>query len=156
MKAHVLKTGSCAEPFPSRRYGAGRAAIGAGGTLVLETTLAGKAMFRIFNEARKAGYRIKLHYVSVGAPAVALDRISNRGALGGHGVPEADVNRRFTRSLANLPAAIARSDEARLYDNCNSDEPYREVAVLAGTTRRFSENLPRWVRAVVQMHDWRN
>ena len=123
---------------------------------MLETTLAGKAMFRIFDEARKAAYRIELHYVSVGAPAVALDRKSNRDALGCHGVPEADVRRRFTRSLTNLPAAIARSDETRLYDNSNSGEPYREVAVLTGTTRQFSENLARWVQAAAQTHDWRN
>lgn len=54
--------------------------------------------------------RIVLHYVSVGSREQALDRISNRVALGGHDVPEVDVRRRFTRSHTNVPAAMARAD----------------------------------------------
>lgn len=57
------------------------------------------------------------------SPDQALNRIRARATLGGHDVPEPDVRRRFARSLAHLPAAIARSDEARLYDNTDPDRP---------------------------------
>ena len=94
--------------------------------------------------ARREGYRIVLHYVFIVSPTQALNRIRNRVALGGHDIPEADVRRRFGRSRANLPAAIARADEVCLYDNTNPDWPHREVAILTGKTRWVGEAVPDW------------
>ncbi len=96
-----------------------RAAFADFRTVVVETTLAGKTILRVMDQARFSGYRIELHYISVNSVAQSLDRIANRVALGGHDVPEEDVRRRFARSLENLPAAVARSDETRIYDNAS-------------------------------------
>ena len=126
-----------------------RAAVGAGRPLVVETTLAGHGVLRLMKAARKVGYRIELHYVSVDSPDRALDRIRTRVAQGGHDVPEADARRRFARSLANLPAAIEGSDEARLYDNTDPDQPHREVAIFRGGTWWTAEPLPGWAAAAV-------
>ena len=122
-----------------------RGAIADRETLVVETTLSGHGALRLMDNARAAGYRVVLHYVSVDSVEQTLDRISCRVALGGHDVPEDDVRRRFDRSRANLPAAIMRADESRLYDNTNLDDPYREVAVLTRDARTFAENPPSWV-----------
>lgn len=127
-----------------------RAALAQGETFVLETTIAGKAILRIMEQARLAGYRVALHFVSVSSPTQAIDRISNRVAMGGHDVPEADVRRRFPRSLANLPEAISRADESTLYDNSSPEEPYREVAILTRQKRWFAENPPRWAVAAAR------
>ena len=70
------------------------AAVAAGRTLVVETTLAGSGVLRLMETARRAGYRIVLHYVSVNSPDQALIRIRNRVVLGGYDVPESDVLRR--------------------------------------------------------------
>ena len=126
-----------------------QAAVGAGRTLVLETTLAGHGVLRLMKAARKASYRIELHYVSVVSPDTALDRIRNRVALGGHDVPESDVRRRFARSLANLPVAIEGSDRVCLYDNDDPDRPHREVAILRGGAWWTAEALPGWAAAAV-------
>ncbi len=99
--------------------------------------------------ARVAGYRIELHYVCLESPELALRRIRTRVASGGHGVPEADVRRRFVRSQANLPVAIAQSDAARLYDNTNPDRPHREVAVIVGTRWWPAAPLPGWAEAAI-------
>ncbi|MDE0348066.1 MAG: hypothetical protein OXI66_20150, partial [Boseongicola sp.] len=93
-----------------------RDAIRAGRSHLVETALAGSGILRHMTAARLSGYRIVLHHVSVATPEQALDRIRNRVALGGHDVPEADARRRFVRSQVNLPTAIARADEAVLYD----------------------------------------
>ena len=126
-----------------------RAALRAGRAHLVETTLAGFGILRHMEAARTAGYRIELHYVSVNSPDLALDRIRTRVASGGHDVPEPDVRRRFVRSLVHLPAAIARSDEVRLYDNANPDEPHREVAILTGGTWWTDERIPGWAAAAV-------
>lgn len=121
-----------------------RAAIANGETLVVETTLSGHGVLRLMDDARAAGYRVEPHYVSVDSVEHALKRIANRVALGGQDVPEGDVRRRFRRSHTNLPAAIARADESRLYDNDRLDAPYREVAILTRGARWFVEHPPGW------------
>ncbi len=52
-----------------------RAALRAGRTHVLETTLAGSGVFRHMEATRAAGLRVELHYVCVKLPELALDRI---------------------------------------------------------------------------------
>ncbi len=121
-----------------------QAALGAGRAHLVETTLAGSGILRHMTAARRQGYRIVLHYVSVDSPDQALDRIRNRVALGGHDVPEADARRRFARSHANLPAAIARTDEAMLYDNTDPDRPHREVAILKDGAWWVAGAVPGW------------
>ncbi|MYJ72727.1 MAG: Zeta toxin family protein [Rhodospirillaceae bacterium] len=121
-----------------------RDALAAGRSHLVETTLAGSGIFRHMTAARREGYRIVLHYVSVASPERALDRIRNRAALGGHDIPEADARRRFTRSHANLPAAIARADEVLLYDNTDPDWPHREVAILKDGAWWVAEAVPGW------------
>ena len=124
-------------------------ALNAGRTHLLETTLAGSGIFHHMEAARAAGFRVELYYVCVETPDLALDRIRTRVAAGGHHVPEADVRRRFRRSQANLPAAIARPDEARLYDNTDPDRPHREVAVMMDGMRWAVEDLPGWAEAAI-------
>ena len=88
----------------------------------------------------------------VNSPSLALDRIRNRVALGGHDVPEADVRRRFVRSHANLPTAMVRADMTLLYDNTNPDRPHREVAILGEGRWWIAEAVPDWaIEALAQV-----
>ena len=116
---------------------------------LVEATLAGSGVLRHMEVVRAEGWRIVLHCVAVEMPEHALDRIRNRVALGGHDIPEPDVRRRFLRSLANLPAAIAKSDEVLVYDNATPDQPYREVAILRGGTWWTAERVPDWTAATL-------
>ncbi|MBE9020005.1 zeta toxin family protein, partial [Chroococcidiopsidales cyanobacterium LEGE 13417] len=71
-----------------------------------ETTLAGKTYLRMMAEAKQNGWLINLIYVGVASVETSIDRVAQRVAQGGHNVPEEDIRRRYTRSLANLPIAI--------------------------------------------------
>ncbi len=126
-----------------------RAALRTGRTHLLETTQAGTGAIRHMEAARAAGLRVELYYVCVESPEVALHRIRTRVAAGGHHVPETDVRRRFARSHANLPAAIGKSHEARLYDNTDPDGPHREAAVMMDGMWRAAEDLPGWAEAAI-------
>lgn len=126
-----------------------RAAVAGGRSLLVETTLAGYGIFRLIDTARAAGYLIALHYMSVNSANQAVMRIRSRVEAGGHDVPEADVRRRFARSHANLPIAIARSDVVALYDNTDDIIPHREVALLRPGEIWAAESLPDWVAAAI-------
>ncbi len=66
-----------------------------------ETTLAGKSYIKLFKHLRK---RCHLHLFFLWIPNVqlALARIKDRVAEGGHNVPSQDVHRRFVRSSINF------------------------------------------------------
>lgn len=79
-----------------------RAALTSRDTFGWESTLAGRSHTPILEGAKRDGYEVELHYLSVPSPAVCIDRVAQRVREGGHNVPVADIKRRFYRSLENL------------------------------------------------------
>ena len=120
-----------------------------GESFAFETTLSGRSYAGSIPLWKEKGYRISLVFLWLPTPEVAIARVRQRVLEGGHDVPELDVRRRFARSLAHLPAAIARSDEARLYDNTDPDRPHREIALIMGANRWAAERLPGWAAAAL-------
>src|SRR5204862_5532815 len=71
-------------------------------TFALETTLSGLTYVRLFRHAKRRGYTLKLFYLWLPSPDVAIARVRERVRKGGHDVPATDIRRRFGRSLVNL------------------------------------------------------
>jgi len=67
-----------------------------------ETTLAGKTYLRHFQELKEKGYRLHLFFLWIPGSQLAIARIKDRVAQGGHQVPNEDVKRRFKRSITNF------------------------------------------------------
>jgi len=88
-----------------------------------ETILAGRTYCRQIHGIEIVGYIIRIIYLWLPSPDLALSRIQARVEAGGHSVPEADVRRRFKRSLANL-FGIYRPlvNSLNLFDN-SGDSP---------------------------------
>ena len=71
-----------------------------------ETTLCGSSALRNIQQAHNLGYEVELYFVCVENVELAKARIRKRVAAGGHGIPDADVERRYTESLQKLKDAI--------------------------------------------------
>lgn len=67
-----------------------------------ETTLAGKTYAALLQTLKDKNYYIHLFYLWIPNVEIALKRIKERVADGGHDVPVQDVRRRFYRGLYNL------------------------------------------------------
>lgn len=67
-----------------------------------ETTLAGKSYLRFLKILKKKGYTINLFFLWIPNVELALSRIKDRVASGGHDVPALDVKRRFNRGIYNF------------------------------------------------------
>ena len=67
-----------------------------------ETTLSGKTYASLLRLLQQQGYRTYLFFLWIPSVELALARIRNRVAEGGHDVPVADVRRRFNRSVRNF------------------------------------------------------
>ena len=109
-----------------------------------ETTLTGHAVLRNMRRVREAGYWVVLYYIGVDAPAVALDRIAHRVAVGGHDIDKETVQRRYRASLRNLSRALDLCDEATILDNTV------EFVALA----RWSPGVLSWVGDVAKRGAW--
>ncbi|MBP3506440.1 MAG: zeta toxin family protein [Lachnospiraceae bacterium] len=117
-------------------------AFDAGISLNQETTLCGSSIMKNIEKAKALGYEIVLHYVGVESVEIAKKRIAYRVAHGGHGIPDVDVERRYTESFENLKRVIPICDLVVLYDNT---EAFNRFAVYKnGKIVTLSEDRPEW------------
>jgi len=71
-------------------------------TFGFESTLSGTAYASRLRVMKDGGYRIVLFYLRLPSADLAVARVLERVAEGGHRVPEADIRRRFARSWRNF------------------------------------------------------
>ena len=82
-----------------------------------ETTLNGENIVKSIIKAKELGYRIHLRYVGVEKPEIAKERVKRRIELGGHGVSEETIDKRFSGALENLKKMYHLCDTINIYDN---------------------------------------
>lgn len=88
----------------------------------LETTLAGheKTIVKLLGRIKKNNYQIVLLYVGVSSPDIAVERVKERVAKGGHGVPEELIIKRYYESFDNFSRLINKFNSVKVYDNSKS------------------------------------
>lgn len=67
-----------------------------------ETTLSGKSYVSFLNELKEKSYSINIFFLWIPNAELALNRIKDRVASGGHDVAAVDVKRRFHRGIDNF------------------------------------------------------
>jgi len=114
----------------------------AGITFNQETTLCGRSIFRNIDIAKARGYEVILYYVGLDNVEIAKERVRQRVKAGGHGIPEADIERRYSESLENLKKMIPVCDSVLLFDNTES---FVKVAKYEhGRCVEKDDVLPKW------------
>jgi predicted ABC-type ATPase len=114
-------------------------------SFAVETTLSGRGRLALIRKAKSRGYEIHLIFIGLDSPERCITRIRNRAALGGHFIPDADVRRRYARSVANAGQALRSADMAKFYDN-SGDRAHLILLARAGAVVWRAEPLPEWVR----------
>lgn len=95
--------------------------VARGESFAFETTLSGMNYARHIPNWRKAGYRVKLIFLSLPSADLALERVAARVAQGGHNVPKETVCRRFEAGLRNFHATYRfLVNSWALYDNAGA------------------------------------
>ena len=112
-----------------------------------ETTLCGNSILRNIDKAKILGYEIELHYVGVESIELAKQRIAYRVAHGGHGIPDADVERRYMESFRHLNMVKNKCNLVVLYDNTEIFN--RFAAYKQGELYIMTEKLPDWFKKYV-------
>lgn len=85
--------------------------------IIVESTLTTRVYVRWIETWRARGYLVELIYIRLADVETALARVARRVSFGGHNIPEADVRRRFNRSLANLELYKPLVDVWEIWDS---------------------------------------
>ena len=87
-------------------------------SFAFETTLSGHAYARMIPLWRNSGYRVRLIFLSLPDPGMAISRVATRVAQGGHNVSSRVVRRRFDAGLRNFQGVYMNLvDTWEWYDN---------------------------------------
>jgi predicted ABC-type ATPase len=151
VNADVLATELAVGPYEAARLAdtLRRALVERGESFVFETVFSDPVGDKVafLEEAAERGYVVVLCFIGLTDPEQATERVAMRVSQGGHDVPDDKLQARFSRTLANLRAAIARLPHVLIYDNSDLDLPYRQVAVFdRGQPRHLLEPIPEWLR----------
>jgi predicted ABC-type ATPase len=87
-------------------------------SFAFETTLSGHAYARMIPGWRSACYRVRLIFLGLPDPEMAISRVAMRVAQGGHNVNSSVIRRRFDAGLGNFQKAYMHLvDKWEWYDN---------------------------------------
>lgn len=92
-----------------------------GESFAFETTLSGLGYAEMIPRWQEMGYQIKLFFLWLVSPEIAIARVQQRVLEGGHDVPEAVIRRRFNKGWHKFEHLYRDLvDEWALYDNSGS------------------------------------
>lgn len=154
VNADVLAAELSVEPYEAARLANAlrRALVERKESFIFETMFSDPVGDKVafLEEAARSGYVVVLCFIGLSGPDQSTERVAMRVSQGGHDVPDDKLLSRFSRTFANLRAAIARLPHVLIYDNSDLDVPYRRVAVFEhGQLRYLQEPVPEWLRPLL-------
>jgi predicted ABC-type ATPase len=83
----------------------------------IESTLAGRTCIRQIGEWKQAGYTVKIIFLRLDSPEMAVARVRHRVQMGGHDVPEDIIRRRFAQGWSHFQSIYkGLVDSWQVYD----------------------------------------
>lgn len=138
-------------PEQAERHAYEAAAIAAGAraeaiaqrvSFIAETVFSHPSKVDLIRRAVEAGYLVELHVMLV-PEDLAVARVADRVARGGHTVPEVKVRERYRRLWGLVALAREIADRTTFYDNTRS-KPFAPVAVFERGRPVGTRAWPAW------------
>lgn len=137
-----------ARSYDAAELAAGRRSelIASRSSFATETVFSHPSKLDLVREARAVGYMVTLHVLLV-PEDLAVARVANRVAFGGHDVPEEKIRARFQRLWPIVAAAISVADAALVYDSSRVKPAFRLVAAFDHGSLIGRSEWPAWTPA---------
>jgi len=125
--------------------------LSAGRGIAFETVFSSDAKVDFVARAKASGYFVRVFYIGTSDPSINAKRVAMRVMQGGHDVPISKIISRYSRSMANLSAAIQLADRVYVYDNSVDDTEARLcVRTQDAQLRKIYGELPPWVEDAIE------
>jgi predicted ABC-type ATPase len=108
-----------------------------------EPVFSHRSKLALIHESKAAGYLVTLHVVMIPVE-LAVRRVAERAAQGGHSVPVAKVRSRFRRLWKNVALGLPLADDVYVYENTSARRPFRLVARYQQGTPVMEPRWPDW------------
>jgi predicted ABC-type ATPase len=118
-------------------------------SFAIETTLAGRWTNSAIGAAIERLFFTRLFYICLDNPERSIQRVRERVAQGGHDVPDADVRRRYTRSLENASHVLQLVHQGLVFDNSGA-EPRPVFEMRGGRLLSLIDKIPEWAAALLE------
>ena len=119
---------------------------------VFETVFSADEKLEFLQQAKAAGFFIRLFYVCTSDPAINVARITQRYLNGGHEVPISKVISRYYKSLLNAAKAITFVDRAYIYDNSIDNQLPRLLYRTSDgqLIKQYADDIPEWAKTLIK------
>ncbi len=122
-----------------------------GQSLIFETVLSSEGKVDFIRRAHKAGYFIRLFFVSTSHPSINSSRIAKRVMKGGHDVPITKIISRYQKSIVNCKRCVALADRVYVYDNSidNAEAQLLFRMTDGSLFKRYTDVIPIWAQTIL-------
>ncbi len=87
-----------------------------------------------------------MHYVGLDSADIAKKKVAHRVSVGGHGIPEKDVEKRYVETFKKFKEVLPMCDLVALYDN-TEEIAFRRITIYKnGEPIRVYSRVPEWYR----------
>ena len=125
--------------------------LGEGSDFAIETTLATRSYVSLVRKAQSIGYTVKVVYIWLESPELALKRVSERVKRGGHNIPADVVERRYYRGILNFFTLFQPVCDSWILAD-NSEERLNIIAHGKKNWENIIENSDIWEVIKNQVH----
>lgn len=118
---------------------------------IFETVMSASDKVDYILRAKKAGFFIRLFFVSTESPTINAKRVANRVLNGGHDVPIPKIISRYDKSIVNCEILSPIVDRLYVYDNSIEDAEARLLFRLSDgeLVKRYVDDLPAWALPIL-------
>ena len=120
-------------------------------SLIFETVFSSQGKVEFVRRALKAGYFVRIFFISTNNPTINSARIAKRVMEGGHDVPITKIISRYIKSIANCSEVAGEVDRLYVYDNSIDGEEARPLFRLKNGEigKIYTDQIPEWAKNIL-------
>lgn len=127
-------------------------------SFVFETVFSAQDKIDFVIRAKKAGFFIRIFFISTSNPAINASRIAKRVMSGGHDVPITKIISRYNKSIQNCKTVSSITDRLYVYDNSTDDVDARALFRLSNghIAKQYTTEIPDWALTFIDYNKKNN
>lgn len=120
-------------------------------SLIFETVFSSEGKVEFVRKALKAGYFVRIFFISTSSPTINASRIAQRVIKGGHDVPITKIISRYIKSIANCAEVAEEVDRLYVYDNSIDGKEAQPLFRLKGGQigKIYTNQIPEWAKNIL-------
>lgn len=120
-------------------------------SFIFETVMSAEGKVDFIIRAKRAGFFIRLFFISTEHPSINAARIANRVMKGGHDVPIAKIISRYYKSIENCHTVARIADRLYVYDNSvNGKDAKLLFRLVNGKVKKiYATTIPEWAKILL-------